>query len=130
MDRRHGQDRHGASAVCGGPAHGLSRGRIQPGGVLRLGLVTSPRTARPGGVGLPGRCGPGSKSTWLLYHIRAWHSSFEGGSPVLMADVPRHRLNTLYASIGDSLDYGCLAFLVALIGWAALMRRDGPRNDP
>ena len=55
-----------------------------------------------------------------LGRIRAWHSSFEGGSPVLMADVPRHRLNTVYASIGDSLVYGCLAFRVALIGWAAL----------
>jgi apolipoprotein N-acyltransferase len=38
-----------------------------------------------------------------LGRIRAWHSSFEGGAPVLIAEVPRHHLDTVYARVGDVL---------------------------
>ena len=51
---------------------------------------------------------------------RGWHSSFEGGAPILIAEVPRHHLNTVYASVGDVLVYMCMALLIALVGWGSI----------
>jgi apolipoprotein N-acyltransferase len=58
-----------------------------------------------------------------LGRIRAWHSSFEGGAPVLIAEVPRHHLDTVYARVGDVLVYTCMALLIAFLGWANVLRK-------
>ena len=50
-----------------------------------------------------------------LGRIRGWHSSFEGGDLLLMADVPRRHLSTVYAIIGDIPVYMCMALLLALL---------------
>jgi apolipoprotein N-acyltransferase len=50
-----------------------------------------------------------------LGRIRGWHSSFEGGDLLLMADVPRRHLSTVYAIIGDIPVYMYMALLIALL---------------
>jgi apolipoprotein N-acyltransferase len=53
-----------------------------------------------------------------LGRTRAWHSSFEGGDRVLVADVPRRHLRTIYALTGDVLPWVALGFLGLLgLGW-------------
>jgi apolipoprotein N-acyltransferase len=64
-----------------------------------------------------------------LGRMRGWHSSFEGGARILIAEVPRQHLNTVYASIGDVLVYTSMAFLIGLTGWGAISRRAGARSD-
>lgn len=64
-----------------------------------------------------------------LGRMRGWHSSFEGGDRLLIAEIPRHHLNTVYARTGDVLVYTCMAFLVALVGWGTISRRAGARSD-
>ncbi len=64
-----------------------------------------------------------------LGRMRAWHSSFEGGNPLLIAEVPRRHLNTVYSHIGDVLVYACMAFLIALACWGAALRRKGAGRD-
>jgi apolipoprotein N-acyltransferase len=65
-----------------------------------------------------------------LGRVRGWHSSFEGGAPLLVADVPRHHLDTVYARVGDVLVYACMALLIALLGWAAVLPgRADPQAD-
>jgi hypothetical protein len=54
--------------------------------------------------------------------MRGGHSSFEGGDPILIAEVPRHHLNTVYASTGDVLVYTSMALLIVLAGWGAISR--------
>jgi len=44
--------------------------------------------------------------------VRAWHSSFEGGDAVLVGEVPRHHLRTIYSTIGDALVYACMGWLI------------------
>ena len=56
-----------------------------------------------------------------LGRMRAWHSSFEGGTPLLIAEVPRRHLNTVYSHIGDVVVYACMAFLIALASWGAIV---------
>jgi apolipoprotein N-acyltransferase len=51
-----------------------------------------------------------------LGRMRAWHSSFEGGAPLLIAEVPRHHLNTVYAVAGDVLVFTCMVLLLAVAG--------------
>jgi len=49
-----------------------------------------------------------------LGRLRAWHSSFEVGTPLLIAEIPRHHLNTVYAVTGDLLVYTCMVLLLAV----------------
>jgi apolipoprotein N-acyltransferase len=64
-----------------------------------------------------------------LGQMRARHSSFEGGTPLLIAEVPRRHLNTIYSHIGDVLVYACMALLIALACWGAISRRIGAGRD-
>jgi apolipoprotein N-acyltransferase len=53
---------------------------------------------------------------------RAWHSSFEAGSPILLAELPRARVRTLYALWGDA-PVGVAAAVIAAAIAAKLLRR-------
>jgi hypothetical protein len=55
--------------------------------------------------------------------MRGWHSSFEGAAPLLIAEVPRHHLNTVYAVTGDVLVFTCMVLLLAVAGWGAVSHR-------
>lgn len=57
--------------------------------------------------------------------FRAWQSSFESQDRVLRVVLPRHRLSTPYAIVGDVVVWAAGLFLLAL-GVASLLRR-GPR---
>jgi apolipoprotein N-acyltransferase len=47
--------------------------------------------------------------------IRAWHSAFDGGDALMMAQVPRRRVATVYATLGDWFPLLC-AFAMFLTG--------------
>ncbi|MBL9016721.1 MAG: hypothetical protein JNL83_21215 [Myxococcales bacterium] len=47
--------------------------------------------------------------------LRAWSSSFDGGSRVTIVDLPRHRVWTLYGAIGDLFGWLCAAGSVAAL---------------
>ena len=65
-----------------------------------------------------------------LGRMRGWHSSFEGGPHLLIAEVPRHHLKTVYAVTGDVLVFTCMVLLLAVVGWRAVSRIAGEGSYP
>ena len=65
-----------------------------------------------------------------LGRMRGWHSSFEGGDPLLVAEVPRHHLKTVYAVAGDVLVFTCMVLLLLVAGWGAVSRMSGVVSPP
>lgn len=57
--------------------------------------------------------------------MRAWHSSFDGGDRVLLAEVPARRSFTAYAVAGDVLPWACLAAMGVLAAVALFTRSGG-----
>ena len=66
-----------------------------------------------------------------LGRMRAWQSSFESGERVMRVALPRHRLPTVYAVVGDVLVWACGLFLVALAAGALRARvSEGRPSSP
>ena len=63
-----------------------------------------------------------------LGRIRASHSSFEGGTALLVADVPRHRRPTVYARTGDALVGASGVFFLVLAAGLLLRRAEVARS--
>lgn len=57
-----------------------------------------------------------------LGRLRAWQSSFDGDSRILVATLPRHHVVTWYSRIGDVAVWASAALLVALAATGARRR--------
>jgi apolipoprotein N-acyltransferase len=57
--------------------------------------------------------------------VRAQRSSFESDEKVLVVDLPRHGVRTVYRSVGDALVYACGALVLAALARRQRMREGG-----
>ncbi|MFY0687469.1 MAG: hypothetical protein JXQ90_09905 [Cyclobacteriaceae bacterium] len=60
--------------------------------------------------------------------LRSSMSSFENNDKIMMAQIPKKGIKTLYSIIGDVLVYGCIVFIALFIAHDLLKSRANPVN--